>query len=95
MSIINLFHVARTRACVAFSLSSLCLAITASALAGGGEFNGQFGTALAINPEETDRVVFKHSSEVDRWKEAGDFGPDTHFTSAQLIDTLTGKASLV
>ncbi|MEO8041965.1 MAG: hypothetical protein ABI646_05055 [Acidobacteriota bacterium] len=50
MSIINFFHVVPTRACVVFFLTILCLTISASPSAGGGEFTGQFDTALAINP---------------------------------------------
>jgi thiol-disulfide isomerase/thioredoxin len=95
MSITKFFHIAQRRAFTAFFIASLCLTITATVLAGGGEFTGRFDTALAINPEETDRVVFKHSSELERWKEVGDFGTDAHYTSAQLIDPLTGKASLL
>jgi hypothetical protein len=95
MSITKFFHIAQRRAFTAFFIASLCLTITATVLAGGGEFTGRFDTALAINPEETDRVFFKHSSELERWKEVGDFGADAHYTSAQLIDPLTGKASLL
>jgi peroxiredoxin len=95
MSLIEFFHVARAQFRALSVLLILCFAITASAFAGGGEFTGQFDTALAVNPEETDRVIFKHSSEVDRWKEAGDFGADAHYASAQLIDPLTGKATLL
>jgi peroxiredoxin len=95
MSVTNFFHVDPMRARIALVLTTLFLTMAASARAGGGEFNGQFDTALAINPEETDRVIFKHSSYLDRWKEAGDFGPGAHYTSAQLTDPVTGQASLL
>lgn len=78
----------------AFSTTVGILLIT-SAIIGAGEYSGQFETALVVNPEETERVVFKHSTYFDRWKDAGDFGSDAHYASAQLIDPLTGQASLL
>lgn len=60
-----------------------------------GDFSGQFDTALVVNSEETEQVVFKHTTYIDRWKDAGDFGPDAHYTSGQLIDPMTGQGSLL
>jgi len=71
-----------------------CLFAVPSSFAGGGEFTGQFDTALVVNPEETERVVFKPVSR-ERAKDAGTFDDDTHFTTAQLFDPLTGQASLL
>jgi thiol-disulfide isomerase/thioredoxin len=82
------------RSCVLRSLVLSIAFLHVSALAGG-EFTGRFDPALATNPEETDRVIFKHSTYMDRWKDAGSFGPETHYTSAQLFDPLTGQASLL
>ena len=58
------------------------------------EYVGQFDTTLVANREEVERVVLKPSP-ADRWKDAGTFGTDTHFTSARLIDPRTGEASLL
>lgn len=66
------------------------LSISAAA----GEFIGQFDTSLIANTEEIDRVIFKPSPP-DRWKDAGSFGADAHFTSARLIDPQTGEATLL
>lgn len=60
----------------------------------GGEFIGQFDTALVTNPEETDRIVFKPSPP-DRWKDAGPLAADAHITAARLIDPQTGEASIL
>src|SRR5687768_13658784 len=79
-----------TRPCAFAAL--MIFAISATAFAG--EFVGQFDTALVPNREELERVIFKPSP-ADRWKDAGTFGPDVHFTSAKLIDPRTGEASLL
>lgn len=59
------------------------------------DFVGRFETVLALNPEEVERVVLKHSTYAERWKAAGDFGADAHFSTAQMIDPVTGHASLL
>jgi thiol-disulfide isomerase/thioredoxin len=83
----------RGGAIASFTLAAVFL--IASQTAAAADFTGQFDTALVVNPEETERVIFKHSTYVDRWKEAGDFGPDAHYASAQLLDPVTGHASLL
>src|SRR5690349_12299249 len=80
-------------AIVSFILAAVFLLTSRTVAAG--EYAGQFETTLVANPEETDRVVFLHSTYAARWKDAGDFGPDAHYTSAQLVDPVTGHASLL
>jgi len=59
-----------------------------------GEYTGQFDAALVMNPEETERIVFK-PTEASRWKEAGEFSASAHFTSAHLINPVTGQAEVL
>ena len=73
--------------------SLLTLFVFASSMFAG-EYTGQFDTTLVPNREKTERVVFKPSP-ADRWKDAGSFDGQTHFTSARLIDPRTGEASLL
>ncbi|HUR98693.1 MAG TPA: TlpA disulfide reductase family protein [Pyrinomonadaceae bacterium] len=72
----------------------VCLLIAPSSFAGGGEFTGQFETALVVNAEETERITFTPAPK-ERAKDAGTFDEDTQFTTAQLLDPLTGQASLL
>lgn len=58
------------------------------------DFVGQFETSLVANREETEQVVFSPAPPA-RAKDAGTFGPETHFTTAQLFDPLTGHSSLL
>jgi peroxiredoxin len=91
MSTTNLLGFKRATSPFAFA-AFFIFAFSVSAVAA--EFIGQFDTALIANREEVERVVFKPSP-ADRWKEAGSFGADAHFTSARLIDPQTGEASLL
>src|SRR5688500_12283744 len=59
-----------------------------------GEYVGQFDTALVMNPEETERIVFK-TTEAGRWQEAGELSASAHFTSAHLINPVTGQAEVL
>lgn len=61
---------------------------------GGTEYTGQFDTALAANTEDFERVVLKGSF-ADKWKSAGSFGEDTHFSSAKISDPQTGEFSVL
>ncbi len=93
MSITNFLHAGTSRAARRCTFAAIfTLAFSATAFAA--EFIGQFDTALVPNREELERVIFKPSP-ADRWKDAGSFGPDAHFTSAKLIDPRTGEASLL
>lgn len=93
MSITKFVHAGFKRAARSCAFAALFVfALSTAAVAG--EFTGQFDTALVINPEEMDQVVFKNTTR-DRGKDAGEFGPDAHFTTAQLLDPLTGHSSLL
>ncbi|MEP7149838.1 MAG: TlpA disulfide reductase family protein [Acidobacteriota bacterium] len=70
------------------------LVLATSGFAGGSDHVGQFDTALAVNAEERAQIVFKPAPR-ERAADAGRFGPNTHFTTAQLFDPLTGQASLL
>ncbi len=99
MSIIDALHTAAARSTHALAIAGIfviAFSVFASAAIAGDspEFVGQFETALVVNPEEVERVVFK-SSTADRWKDAGTFGAEAHFTSAKLINPLTGEQTLL
>jgi len=58
------------------------------------DFNGRFDTSLVFNPEETDQVIFSPATP-DRWKESGISSSDVHVTAGQLLNPMTGHASLL
>ena len=82
-----------SRAIAIFASSLLLLMFRVSALAGGGEFTGQFETTLVANTEELERVILKPTT-ADRWKDAGTFSEGTHMTSAMIWDPVHERTSV-
>jgi len=76
----------------------LCLFVTAvfavTSRAGGPEYTGQFDPSLVANVEEFEQVVLKGAS-VARFKGRLDVADDAHLASAQIMDPLTQKYSLL
>jgi thiol-disulfide isomerase/thioredoxin len=67
---------------------------TAAWAAAATEFVGQFETSLVPNVEEWEQLVFSPAP-AGLGKDAGAFEPDTHMTTAKLLDPVTGESGVV